>query len=487
MLEIVGRLGLLPSWRRVARCDYVYFVGLDTDGTQLLHASLRRPLRLGLIALAVTVAIGTTLAPSAGSGYSVRSRKIGDGVRYTRVFDPKGPWRIKIVSVRLSAGSRLATGLAHNKLNGHGETTSSMARRNRAIAAVNGDFGWTRPVNPLARRGKLVQLPHLWWGRNFAVDHAEMHAYFGRFQYKVWADETDTAARHDIRYVNGGSAGKRGLALFTPAGSVLERPPKNSCSARLLARQSPRVSIDGTGVEASHSVAKVACRLRPLKRREGSVLATPRFGTRAKEMKRLRTGDRVDLGWSPGWPNVFETLGGYPVILADDNIAWKNLRGGSSFYGRHPRTGVGFDKEKGRILLITVDGRRDQSVGMTLGEFARLYRSLGAEWALNLDGGGSTTTVVRGDVVNRPSDGSERPVSSSLLVLRKKSSRPSPRTLGAPITSRPARLNKTLLDVARDQGSTGGLASALDSKGVRLTPELSQAEAVARRMERSTP
>jgi len=461
-------------------------VGLDTAGTQLLHASLRRPLRLGLIALAVTVAIGT-VEPSAGSDYSVRSRKIGAGVRYKRIFDPKGPWRIKIVSVRLSARSRLATGLAHNKLNGYGETTSSMARRNRAIAAVNGDFGWTRPVNPLARRGKLVQLPHLWWGRNFAVDRAEKNVYFGRFQYKVWADEIDTAVRHDIKYVNGGSAGENGLALFTPAGSVLERPPKRSCSARLLARQSPTVSIDGTGVEARHSVAKVACRRRPLKRLDGSILATPRFGTRAEEVKKLRAGDKVALGWSPGWPNVFETLGGYPVILAGGNIAWENVKGGSSFYSRHPRTGVGFDKEKGSILLITVDGRRDQSVGMTLGEFARLYRSLGAEWALNLDGGGSTTTVVKGDVVNQPSDGSERPVSSSLLVLRRKSSRPSLRTLGAPITSSSARLNKTLLDIARDQGSTGGLASALESKGVRLTPELSQAGAVARRMDGSTP
>ncbi len=41
---------------------------------------------------------------------------------------------------------------------------------------------------------------------------------------------------------------------------------------------------------------------------------------------------------------------------------------------------------------------------MTLPEAARLMRSLGARDALNLDGGGSSTMTVRGEVVNRPSD-----------------------------------------------------------------------------------
>jgi exopolysaccharide biosynthesis protein len=54
---------------------------------------------------------------------------------------------------------------------------------------------------------------------------------------------------------------------------------------------------------------------------------------------------------------------------------------------------------------------------MTLPEAARLMRSLGARDALNLDGGGSTTMVVRGEVVNRPSDrGGPRRVSDALYV-----------------------------------------------------------------------
>jgi exopolysaccharide biosynthesis protein len=54
---------------------------------------------------------------------------------------------------------------------------------------------------------------------------------------------------------------------------------------------------------------------------------------------------------------------------------------------------------------------------MTLPEAARLMRSLGARDALNLDGGGSTTMVVRGEVVNRPSDRTgARRVSDALYV-----------------------------------------------------------------------
>ena len=59
----------------------------------------------------------------------------------------------------------------------------------------------------------------------------------------------------------------------------------------------------------------------------------------------------------------------------------------------HPRTAVGIDRDKGRILLLVVDGRSSRSRGYTLLEEARLMRRLGAEDAINFDGGGSSTMV----------------------------------------------------------------------------------------------
>ena len=66
-----------------------------------------------------------------------------------------------------------------------------------------------------------------------------------------------------------------------------------------------------------------------------------------------------------------------------------------------------------------MDGRQPaKSVGMTIAELAALMLEFGCVEAINLDGGGSTTMVVEGKVVNTPSDAAgERPVSDALLVF----------------------------------------------------------------------
>ena len=86
---------------------------------------------------------------------------------------------------------------------------------------------------------------------------------------------------------------------------------------------------------------------------------------------------------------------------------------------RHPRTAAGWTKD-GRLLLLVVDGRSKASRGATLAETAQLLLDHGAEEALNLDGGGSTTLWVAGVRVNQPSDvKGERQVASILALLPK--------------------------------------------------------------------
>jgi len=85
---------------------------------------------------------------------------------------------------------------------------------------------------------------------------------------------------------------------------------------------------------------------------------------------------------------------------------------------RHPRTAVGYTADKQTIIVVVVDGRQpDLSAGMTLPELARLLLAEGAAHAYNLDGGGSSTMVVRETIVNSPSDGSERANSDGLLFF----------------------------------------------------------------------
>jgi hypothetical protein len=83
---------------------------------------------------------------------------------------------------------------------------------------------------------------------------------------------------------------------------------------------------------------------------------------------------------------------------------------------RHPRTMVGVDRT-GYIWLAVVDGRQPGSVGMSFAELQHLADRLELTDALNLDGGGSSTMVVRGKVVNHPSDATgPRAVSDAIGV-----------------------------------------------------------------------
>ena len=115
------------------------------------------------------------------------------------------------------------------------------------------------------------------------------------------------------------------------------------------------------------------------------------------------------------------------------------LKDGKAFTGldnstRASRTAVGI-KADGSVVLFMVDGRQSPySAGMTMAELAAAMEELGCERAINLDGGGSSTfaTQREGDVVSevdpngksagltlrcRPSDGYERRVSNTLMVL----------------------------------------------------------------------
>lgn len=93
----------------------------------------------------------------------------------------------------------------------------------------------------------------------------------------------------------------------------------------------------------------------------------------------------------------------------------------SWYYGwvhkRNPRTLAGVDAV-GRTVLVTADGRDTDALGLSIGESAEVARALGLRDAVNLDGGGSTTMVAAGRVINDPSDATgERPVGEALLVL----------------------------------------------------------------------
>ena len=92
----------------------------------------------------------------------------------------------------------------------------------------------------------------------------------------------------------------------------------------------------------------------------------------------------------------------------------------------HPRSAAGYSRNGRYLYLLVVDGRQPHySEGMTLAELAQFMLSMGAQYAMNLDGGGSSTLVVQDAdgkprVLNSPIDnyipGRERPVANHLGI-----------------------------------------------------------------------
>jgi exopolysaccharide biosynthesis protein len=117
-----------------------------------------------------------------------------------------------------------------------------------------------------------------------------------------------------------------------------------------------------------------------------------------------------------GGPRLIEN-GEISIHSADEGFYWSTDFLYNFAFKRHPRTLAGI-KENGNLLLVTVDGRADNSIGMNFLESAKLMKSLGAVEAMNLDGGGSTTMAVGGELVTQPSDASgERPVGDAIVIL----------------------------------------------------------------------
>ena len=118
---------------------------------------------------------------------------------------------------------------------------------------------------------------------------------------------------------------------------------------------------------------------------------------------------------------IQEAVGGSVYLVKDGKSV---VTSAADYYNsRHSRTCVGITAE-GKVVMMVLDGRQEPfSAGGSAEELAQIMLDAGCVTAINLDGGGSTTFVAKQEgsntltVVNRPSDGYERSVSSSLMVV----------------------------------------------------------------------
>ena len=108
-----------------------------------------------------------------------------------------------------------------------------------------------------------------------------------------------------------------------------------------------------------------------------------------------------------------------PGLIVDGEITVSARQEVGRAMASNPRTAIAYVGEN-HYLLVVADGRTGESDGLTLYELATFLQTLGAQTAYNLDGGGSSTMVFLGEVVNNPTTGgnriSERSVSDIVYI-----------------------------------------------------------------------
>jgi hypothetical protein len=397
------------------------------------------------VCLAAIAALSACLVPRSPAGTpamrrAVASTVIAPGVVHRRIVDSTGPFVLNVVTVDLrSRAYEVRHVRARDSLVARERVSAMVARQPggaaSVMAAINADF-----FNVQTGENENNQVIDGEWWKGLRVSDSPfdmfdtMHAQFG----------IDAAGRPLLdRFVLMGTA-LRGAATF-PIGAVNFLPrtgpeatalytPRLGTTPRDTVRTMAEVvlrSIAVRGDTNTYVAASAPARVGGNRIAAGTnVLAA--YGTRATTVAAIKTGDTIRVvlraaGQSGDGPEVTPTMliGGWPRILrGGQNVArrapWDEGTLSSNAEARHPRSAVGFSRDSTRLYIVSVDGRQAASVGMTLIELADFMKAEGAWDALNFDGGGSTTMVVQGRVVNTPADpAGERPVGNALIVVRR--------------------------------------------------------------------
>lgn len=316
-----------------------------------------------------------------------------------------GPYRTAMLVVDPKSGIKLIPTFGDGQTMSR-QRTSEMARRSGALAAINGGFFFNsgEPIGCLVVAGEVVSTPDP--QRTCAGISEDGIVLFDLVRF----EGTVTAPAGSAR-IDGVNRERRTdeLIVYRPAFNAVTRTNDFGTEATVSNGVVTTV-IDGKG---NAPIPRDGFVLSGHGRARQWIMQTIRSGSSLVVALRLtpQSGDGR-------WTRVLHAIGGGPRVLAGGRYV-----GGEGFSAtlsdrRHPRTALGVLGD-GRVLLYVVDGRQPyHSLGMTLPELAGALRQLGVTDAVNLDGGGSTTMVVAGRIVNFPSDETgERLVPNALLVL----------------------------------------------------------------------
>ncbi len=406
-------------------------------GTRVLTRTFVYLLLLG------SLLAGSLAAPSAARADGWVS--IVNGIDY-REYVIAGPNRIFVTRMdRSNPNVTLETSIAKQRLSDGKQTVSSMAQaydgalsawqptwgaRMDVVAAINGSFHDTKtgvPVSGMVHSGWYAKrFDDLGGGSGFAW-RLDRTAFIGGCVDHEDDEQIvtflDSGLQLEVDGIN--SRRRRGsLVLYTPQWGA--RTPTSAAGTEVLVRMDVPAGIlswpdmaTGTVTEVrprrgrsdllfDHVVLSAAGRTAELLEEQSYVGARVGISSQVDHFDKGCKGQRADA-----WTETYAALSGSFEFLLDGEVQTFDDLGATS---RHPRTAICYNDDD--LFFVVVDGRSGRSAGMTMQELGRFCRdSLQTSWGINQDGGGSSALWVDGDIVNDPSDGSERPVANGLMMV----------------------------------------------------------------------
>lgn len=271
-----------------------------------------------------------------------------------------------------------------------------------AVAAVNGGYFTVTskergaPIGAIIDGGVMVNPPYR--GRTILGWNEGNQAAFGQMEWKAEA-RFQGLGYMDVTGVNR-TVKSDGVVLFThhfgPAtpefsGSVVELVLRGNVCTEV--RQEGGNPING----------------------DERILAV--YGNAARHVASLKPGAQVEIAETmnsddPHWTAMTNAVQAGPFLVRKGQVTMEDENLSDAIVSKkHPRSVIGLT-DKGQWFFFVGDGRHGvHSVGFTLAETAEILKKNGVSYALNLDGGGSSTLYAGGRLLNVLSDGRERPVS----------------------------------------------------------------------------
>lgn len=352
---------------------------------------------------------------------NISTTQVGPGTFHRHFIAQTVPWNIEVLEVDLSNPYISIESIkAGDALYGN-ERTSFMCLRNEwvehsVVGAVNADFYGTGgiPVNTQIIKGELLKNTNGWSTIGFDVSNVPLISrvsYGGTVIAKglqktinnVNADRTENLVIFYNSFIgtNTGTNQYGKEILLSPLSSWIVNDTVFCLVEKIEDNIGSMVVPKGKAVLSAHGTS------------------IPFFTDNVKIADTIK----VILSLQPSLDSLKAMVGGFPkIVKGGQNYALDGYEeeGGSTSFATdyHPRTAAGYTEDGTKLFLVVVDGRQAGfSRGMSLPELADFMISLGAETAINFDGGGSSTLVVRSKVENSPSDGNERSVANSLQVI----------------------------------------------------------------------